>query len=155
MTEKELHLEINGTNYKVVIREFDAYQAVVSVNDKKYIVGIKDLGIEQVADLTSHPSGPSAKVKTAPSGAAKKENQSYHRPSSVLQANSVVTPLPGLILKIFVHPGDTVQVGQPVLVLEAMKMENEITSNFAGVVRDINCREGESVAEGAVLVVLE
>jgi glutaconyl-CoA/methylmalonyl-CoA decarboxylase subunit gamma len=155
MTEKELHLEINGTNYTVVISEFDAYRAVISVNDKKYTVGIKDLGIEQAADLTSHSSGPSAEVKTAPSETAKNKDQDYHRPSSVLQANSVVTPLPGLILKIFVRPGDTVQVGQPVLVLEAMKMENEITSNFAGVVRDIKCREGESVAEGAVLVVLE
>jgi len=152
MKEKEMHLVINGKEYSVVISDFNAYEAVIAVNSKKYAVVIKDLGIEQVSDVTPQ-EGPEAKEEQAATQ-SKTQQPAYHRPTSVVQANSVVTPLPGMIQKIFVRVGDTVKVGQPILVLEAMKMENEITSNFAGEVKEIKCREGESVPEGAVLVVL-
>jgi len=64
----------------------------------------------------------------------------------------VVAPLPGLILKIQVKEGDSVKEGQPVAIMEAMKMENEIESPVSGKVSNILVKEGENVLENAILM---
>lgn len=67
----------------------------------------------------------------------------------------VEAPMPGNIFKILVKPGDMVSKGQNVLVLEAMKMENNITSDYAGKVKRILTQEGKSVTAGAKLIEIE
>ena len=67
----------------------------------------------------------------------------------------VEAPMPGNIFKILVKPGDVVSKGQNVLVLEAMKMENNITSDYAGKVKLILTQEGKSVTAGAKLIEIE
>ena len=67
----------------------------------------------------------------------------------------VEAPMPGNIFKILVKPGDVVSKGQNVLVLEAMKMENNITSDYAGKVNRILTQEGKSVTAGAKLIEIE
>ena len=67
----------------------------------------------------------------------------------------VEAPMPGNIFKILVKPGDTVSKGQNVLVLEAMKMENNITSDYNGRVKRILTQEGKSVSAGAKLIEIE
>ena len=67
----------------------------------------------------------------------------------------VEAPMPGNIFKILVKPGDVVSKGQNVLVLEAMKMENNITSDYAGKVKRILTQEGKSVTAGAQLIEIE
>jgi biotin carboxyl carrier protein len=64
----------------------------------------------------------------------------------------VKAPIPGLISRILVAPGDEVKVGQPVIVLEAMKMENEIRAPLSGVVQSLHVETGESVVRNKVLV---
>jgi biotin carboxyl carrier protein len=64
----------------------------------------------------------------------------------------VKAPIPGAIARLLVAPGQAVEVGQPLLVLEAMKMENQIRAPRAGTVGQINVAVGQSVALGAVLV---
>lgn len=61
-------------------------------------------------------------------------------------------PMPGSIIAINVSAGDRVRSGQPLVVLESMKMHNEITSPLDGVVRKVNCRVGDQVGFGHVLV---
>ena len=78
-----------------------------------------------------------------------------HIPKSVVNASSILAPLPGLILKIMVKVGDIVKPGQEVIIMEAMKMENEIQSHIRGTVREIKFKEGDSISEGDVLIVLE
>lgn len=63
--------------------------------------------------------------------------------------------MPGNIFKILVKPGDVVSKGQNVLVLEAMKMENNITSDYAGKVKRILVQEGKAVTAGAKLIEIE
>jgi len=63
-------------------------------------------------------------------------------------------PMPGRIVSIKVKKGDSVKIGSPILVLEAMKMQNEIASNMDGVVREIRVSEGDLVESGDVLVVI-
>ncbi|MFL5610140.1 MAG: acetyl-CoA carboxylase biotin carboxyl carrier protein subunit, partial [Gemmatimonadaceae bacterium] len=67
----------------------------------------------------------------------------------------VRAPMPGLIVRVNVKPGDTVQAGQGVVVMEAMKMENELRSTSAGVVRSVEVAPGAAVEKGAILVSLD
>jgi 3-methylcrotonyl-CoA carboxylase alpha subunit len=64
-------------------------------------------------------------------------------------------PMPGLVLKVLVRPGDKVRAHQTLIVIEAMKMEHNIEAPFDGTVKSVNCAEGGRVAEGAVLIELE
>jgi len=70
-------------------------------------------------------------------------------------AQSVVAPMPGRVVRVLVKAGDAVQARQGVIVVEAMKMENELRSPKVGVVRDVSVTPGTSVEAGRVLVVIE
>jgi biotin carboxyl carrier protein len=63
--------------------------------------------------------------------------------------------MPGTVIKVLVAPGDQVRARQPLLVLEAMKMETPVTAPYDGVVRSINVAEGDRVTGGQLLVELE
>jgi biotin carboxyl carrier protein len=67
---------------------------------------------------------------------------------------TVVAPMPGTVLQVAVKIGDRVSKGQTLLVLEAMKMENEIMAPAAGVVSELNITQGVSVNAGDILVIL-
>lgn len=68
---------------------------------------------------------------------------------------AVTAIMPGLIIKVLVSPGDHVAAGGVVVVLEAMKMENELCASREGEVKEVKVRPGESVQQGQVLVVIE
>lgn len=68
---------------------------------------------------------------------------------------SMSAPMPGLVLKILVRPGDVVAKGAPLLILEAMKMEHQIVAPRDGQIAAVNCREGELVQSGVELVTLK
>lgn len=69
--------------------------------------------------------------------------------------HSMEAPMPGLVLKILVKPGDVVTKGTPLLILEAMKMEHQIVAPRDGAIAAINCREGELVQPGLELVTMK
>lgn len=135
--------EVDGTVQRVVV------SAGQSVNQG-------DLLVEMVADFVAAeapalnpkpaPAAPTV-VSPAPAPAA---------PAAPAVGNkSVTAPLPGAITKIGIKVGDTVAVGDTVLIMEAMKMENSITTEFAGKVKAILCKEGDQVQSGQVLVELD
>ena len=64
----------------------------------------------------------------------------------------VAAPMPGLVVKVLVAAGDHVEAGQGLLILEAMKMENELRSPRAGVVRQVSAVAGQTVAQGELLI---
>lgn len=66
----------------------------------------------------------------------------------------VTAPMPGKVVRVLVGPGDAVQARQPVVVIEAMKMENELRARRDGVVAELHAREGQSVDAGALLAVI-
>ena len=69
----------------------------------------------------------------------------------VIESNVVESPLPGLILRVYKKPGEKVAVGETVLVIESMKMETPINSNFSGIIQDIGVHQGDQVETGTVL----
>jgi biotin carboxyl carrier protein len=66
----------------------------------------------------------------------------------------VRSPIPGRVVKLLVRPGDRVTAGQPTVVLEAMKMENELRAPRAGTVQEVRCAEGAAVEAGQDLIVV-
>jgi len=67
----------------------------------------------------------------------------------------ITAPMPGKIVKLLVKPGDRVEPRQGLVVVEAMKMENELRARGAGTVAEVRVKEGSSVEAGAILVILE
>lgn len=156
MKEKEIVLDIKGKEYKVIINKFSAESAEIKVDDMVYTVGLKDLGIEQVAEVKPQPA-PRGPEETAARVSMVKSDTTIplHRPKSISDGAAITAPLPGLITKIFINEGDVIQEGQKVLMLEAMKMENEVNATSDGMVIDIRHKEGASVNQGDVLIMLK
>lgn len=112
---------------------------VVTIDGKSYSVGVEEVG-------ESASSAPAvAEAKTVPAAAPVK--------SSVANGEKVLSPFPGLIKKILVNDGDTVKKDQPIIVLEAMKMDNDITAPCDGKV-SISVNKGANVETNAVLAVI-
>ena len=141
---KDYKYIINGNEYKVTIGEIEGNIANVEVNGTAYKVEMPEKVEEPkpVVRPVARPAAPAATpaARPAASGSGKA---------------AVKSPLPGVILDIKVNVGDTVKRGQTVLILEAMKMENNINADKDGKVTAINVKAGESVLEGTDLVVIE
>ena len=75
-------------------------------------------------------------------------------PAADTDGTLLLAPMPGMIVKYQVNEGDSVKMGDAVVVLEAMKMENSLTAPADGVVKCIKFASGDSVAKGAVLCVI-
>lgn len=75
-------------------------------------------------------------------------------PKAVVSGNKVTAPLPGKVIALKVKTGDKVEAGQEVAILEAMKMENSITSDFSGEVKQILVNEGDNVQTDAALMII-
>jgi 3-methylcrotonyl-CoA carboxylase alpha subunit len=96
-------------------------------------------------NLPSPPSRPSPDVDDAAGG----PGMSGHEQSEV------VAPMPGTVIRVLVEPGASVAARQPLVVLEAMKMETPLVSPYAATVRAVHVGEGDRVTGGAVLVELD
>ena len=143
---KEYKYRINGNEYAVSINEVCDTTAKVTVNGAEYNVEWKK-PVEEKPVVKVQPVA--AKPAAAPAPAAK--------PAAPAPAGgySIKTPLPGVIIDVKVNVGDAVAKGQTVVVLEAMKMENNINADRDGKVAAIQVAKGDTVADGAVLIVLE
>ena len=71
------------------------------------------------------------------------------------KVKEIKAPMPGLVLEIMVQEGDQIEEGKPLLILEAMKMENVIKSPGEGVIKSINVSKGEAIEKGQLLIALD
>lgn len=145
---KEYKFKINGNEYNVAINSIEGKNADVTVNGVSYSV-----------ELENAPApAPAPKAQAAPAAAPQAQAAPAAAPAAAPKAaapaggKAIKSPLPGVILSIDVKEGQAVKRGQKLAVLEAMKMENEILSEFDGTVSAIHVSKGDSVLEGANIV---
>ncbi|MDR2775119.1 MAG: biotin/lipoyl-binding protein [Tannerella sp.] len=138
---KQFKYTINGNIYNVTVNKVEDTTAEVEVNGTPYKVLMDKPAKKQVITM-KRP------VQTITSPVVS-------RPVSTASGGAIKSPLPGVILTVDCKIGDTVKKGQKLLVLEAMKMENTISSDRSGVVAEIKVNKGDSVLEGAELVIIK
>ena len=126
----------------------------VTVNGKSYDVDVEEMGSVSAACAPAAPAPVAAPAASAPAPAPASAPAPAPSPAPA-GAGVIEAPMPGKILKILVTPGATVTAGQLLLILEAMKMENEIFAASSGTVTQIACKEGDSVNTGDTLLVIE
>jgi propionyl-CoA carboxylase alpha chain len=102
-----------------------------------------------------HRVGPETYVDASDGSSALAEVPRFADPEKRAPAGSLLAPMPGLVRRVLVEPGAVVAEGQPLLVLEAMKMEQTVTAPASGVVAELRAKAGEQVAAGQVLAVVE
>ena len=113
-----------------------------------------DLLVEMVADAVAAKAEPEQKPAAAAPAAAPSPAPAA-APAPAAGAKTVTAPLPGTVTKVTVKVGDSVNAGDTVLLMEAMKMENNITAEFAGTVKAILVDAGTQVQSGQALVELD
>ena len=141
----EYKIKIHGIEYEVNIHKVEDNIAHLTVNDVDFEVEVEELTINP----TRMSLEPSVKTVQPDVPLGKQQTQT---PTSILEIRS---PLPGIINDVLVKEGDKVKLGQKLMVLEAMKMENSIEAEREGVIEKINRRKGDSVLEGDILLTIK
>jgi biotin carboxyl carrier protein len=158
---REYIMAVGGKEFHAGIKELTAEYALVQVDDKEYKVVLKQLGSGQSVFSTlarSAPAVPAAAPAAVPAAAAGKEAAPVMTPppqsasGSQEGSSSIPAPLPGLVLDVLVKEGDVVKAGQSLLVMEAMKMENQIQAPFDGTVKKVFVQKGANISEGDKLI---
>ena len=115
-----------------------------------------DLEIDGIRrEYRIHQVGAEVYVDASDGSSALSEVPRFGDPEKVAPAGSLLAPMPGLVLRILAEVGAVVTAGQPLLVLEAMKMEQTVSAPAHGVVAELRAKAGEQVTTGQVLAVLE
>ena len=141
---KEYQYKINGNLYKVTVGDIEDNSVRVEVNGTSYTVELEKQAKPKIKPVVRTESTTPAAPPTPIS-----------RPAVSGGKSGIKSPLPGVILEIKVKEGDTVKRGQTLMILEAMKMENDIKSDRDGKVTAINVSKGESILEGTDLIIIE
>lgn len=130
---KKFNVTVNGINYEVAVEEiFEGKPAAPAV-----------------------PAAPAIKPAPVPAPAAAVSAPSVSAPVQITEGETPVnSPMPGKIIKVMAEVGQVVQKGDILLILEAMKMQNEITAPVAGTVKSIQVSAAQNVKPGEVLAVI-
>ncbi len=175
----EADIEIEGRKHSFRLVARDGKTITFALGEKQYVADILSSSMDKVAlRLNGHPIQVTLKadgedrwtagcgernvavrasffaqagdwLKTHGAGEAARAGERGPTPGGAVQA-----PMPGKVLDVFVEAGDTVNAGDALLTLEAMKMENRIEAPSAGTVEEVRVQAGSEVGKGDVLVVL-
>ena len=139
-TMKKYKFKISGNEYEVHIKDFEDNIANIEVNGTAYSVEIdKEIKTSKTPQLIRKP-------------VEQKPGEGYIQKTPSTGMYKVTSPLPGTIIKINIKVGDTVTENQNLMVMEAMKMENQILTQKAGVVNSIKVNVGDTVMQDDVLI---
>ncbi len=155
-------LSVGSDSYSTSVELLNPLKRLVKVVEKSYEVRLVDVDSDpasgmflfesngeliraQVSDVVKggdNAVGPSPMIKKA-------------KPTLDAVSGGITAPMPGKIIKVLVEPGDKVEPGQVLVILEAMKMENELSAISKGTVKTVSVHSGDSVQGGQTLVTLE
>ena len=157
--------QVKGVDYEVEIQDIEGNIAHVTVNGIPFEVEMKQpvkpgkqkFRIENEAHSDKGGASSADNAKTSPSSAttaANAEPAASKKASASAAGKPVTAPLPGTINDIKVKVGDKVSAGDTVVILEAMKMRNNIEAETSGTIASINVNKGDAVMEGDTLVTI-
>ena len=150
---KQYKYTINGTQFDVTIDSINGSQAKVEVNGIPFEVTMH--GSSHVEEDLPTVSTEGAAAPAAPAAAPAAEPAAAPAAKGAAGAGTPVkAPLPGVVTKVLVQNGQAVKKGETVLVLEAMKMENNINAECDGAITGICVAPGDSVKEGTTLLTI-
>ncbi len=155
-------LSLGSDSYSTSVELLNPLKRLVKVGEKSYEVRLVDVDSDpasgvflfefngelirvQVSDVVKggdNTAGPPPRIKKA-------------KPTLDAVSGGITAPMPGKIVKVLVEPGDKVEPGQVLVILEAMKMENELSAISKGTVKTVSVHKGDSVQGGQTLVTLE
>ena len=148
---------VKGVDYEVEIQDIEGNIANVTVNGIPFEVEMKQpvkagkqkvklSGEQKESAPTATPTATATPAATTTTAA---------QPAAAASGKPVVAPLPGTINEIKVKVGDKVNAGDTVVILEAMKMQNNIEAETSGTITSINVNKGDAVMEGDTLVTIK
>lgn len=144
---KKFKFTINGNQYETEILSIDENIAEVVVNGTTYTVEVdRNIPVTKTPKIMRSVAVPSTDTHPSVSKTAS--------PAAPKGTGNIKAPLPGVILELHVREGDAVKIGQRLITLEAMKMENNINADKEGRVVSIKVGKGDSVMEGDILMVI-
>jgi biotin carboxyl carrier protein len=157
--EKNYHMKkykftIHGNTYETEITNVDGSMLNIEVNGTPYEVTV-DKEIKQPVTVISPAALAAASTKPVVNTTPIPDVSKIKPTGSSTGGGEIKSPLPGTVISVLVKEGDTVKAGQKVMVLEAMKMENNIDAESGGVVKSIKVKQGDAVMEGDTLLVIE
>ena len=126
----------------------------IKVDGQEYQVEMEEIGAVAPAAPVAPVASPAAPASPAVEAVEAAPAPAAPVAATPAGADAMPSPMPGNILRILVNVGDTVTENQPLMILEAMKMENEIVAAKAGVVAGIHVKEGQVVNPGDALITI-
>jgi len=148
------NLTINGNIYDVEVTGFTGAAASVTVNGNPYQVQLSGGAVTSAVPVAP-AAAPAAPAPAQPAAAAPAPAQPAPAAPAAPEGGEVVAaPMPGLVLSVMVKEGDTVSEGDTIIVIEAMKMENEIKAHVSGTVTKVNVAPGTEISVNDVMVVI-
>ena len=154
--------EASGDGFAVTVDGKPFHVDAVRVDDYTLSLLVDTVHSYEVV-ITPDAAGSAGAPLTVRVGAApiavtlngRRRGASREGPAARSGPQRVVAPMPGKVIRVPIAVGDNVRAGQPLVVVEAMKMENELRAGRDGTVADVHAREGMSVEAGALLVVIQ
>lgn len=148
--------KVKGVDYVVEIQDIEGNIANVTVNGIPFEVEMKQpvKSSKQKVKLTEERRVKSEEFNSSSSATNASSATTTKPAAAAASGKPVVAPLPGTINEIKVKVGDKVNTGDTVVVLEAMKMQNNIDAETSGTITSINVNKGDAVMEGDTLVTI-
>jgi propionyl-CoA carboxylase alpha chain len=134
--------EVGGVPLRALVRAATPDRVDLEIGGSRRVYRVHQVGADVYVDASDGSSSLS-------------EIPRFGDPTKLAPAGSLLAPMPGLVLRVLAEPGAVVTAGQPLLVLEAMKMEQTVSAPADGVVAELRAKAGEQVTTGQVLAVLE
>jgi len=134
--------EVDGIPLRALVRAATPDQVDLEIDGTRRVYRVHQVGADVYVDASDGSS-------------ALSEIPRFGDPTKLAPAGSLLAPMPGLVLRVLAEPGAVVTAGQPLLVLEAMKMEQTVSAPADGVVAELRAKAGEQVSTGQVLAVLQ
>ncbi len=144
-------VKVNRKKLNIVIDEDNEGFTYIIIDGKKYPIEVLEINQNRYTILIN---GVSYKFSVeTPISYSRKKHLEKIAPQSVVE--DIIAPMPGKILEVFVEEGSEIKENDPLLVLEAMKMANEIKSNVSGIIKKINIKPEETVMKDDILIEIE